>query len=277
MGHTATMLLAAYFTKYCTRDRHKRCQTVAPSKPSRRGETGKKKKESRWLLNLVRPPSPRSALSSELWVTMLSSGASSSSELLTHIPPGTAQNEFNVTVVAYASDNLGATAVTSLGKDGSPLAFMSSPQDQVRLQNMRGRVSRSCTMQIWKGCPASNSSAVRTSIPQTTKRLTFDKISKGITHCRKRANPDVVTKAVARDGGPIPRSVRDSICSLENGTENIFVIVVALGVRRKRRETPVDILQVDIACSAAQGSRNLQQEQDQDNACSRYRTNIAPR
>ena len=146
------------------RDRHKLRQTVASSKPSRRGENFPAGCRTLYVHHLR-----VLHLSSELWVTMLSSGASSSSELLTHIPPGTAQNEFNVTVVAYASDNLGATAVTSLGRDGSPLAFMSSPQDQVRLQNMRGRVSRSCTMQIWKGCPASNSSAGRTSIPQPTK------------------------------------------------------------------------------------------------------------
>lgn len=62
---------------------------------------------------------------------MVSSGASSSSQLLTHLPPGTAQNGFNVTVVVYASDNLGARAATSLGVDGAPLAFVSSLPDQV--------------------------------------------------------------------------------------------------------------------------------------------------
>ena len=65
---------------------------------------------------------------------MLSTGDSLSSELLTHIAPGTAQNGFNVTVVAYASDNLGATGATSLGSDGIPLAFASIPPDEVRIQ-----------------------------------------------------------------------------------------------------------------------------------------------
>lgn len=63
---------------------------------------------------------------------MVSTGASSSSRLTTHLPPGTAPNGFNITVVAYASDSLGATAVTSLGIDGAPLAFVSTPPDQVR-------------------------------------------------------------------------------------------------------------------------------------------------
>jgi len=50
------------------------------------------------------------------------------------MPPGTIQNGFNVTVVAYASDNLGASAVTSLGSDGMPLALLSTPPDEVRVQ-----------------------------------------------------------------------------------------------------------------------------------------------
>lgn len=70
---------------------------------------------------------------------MVSSGASSSSELLTHMPPGTTQNGFNVTVVAYASDNLGATAVTSRGSDGIPVAFLSTPPDEVFVQEHAGR------------------------------------------------------------------------------------------------------------------------------------------
>ena len=64
-------------------------------------------------------------------ITMLSSGASSSSQLRTHLPPGTAPNGFNITVVAYVSDSLGATGVTSLGIDGAPLTFTSIPPDQV--------------------------------------------------------------------------------------------------------------------------------------------------
>lgn len=61
---------------------------------------------------------------------MLSSAASLSSQLLTHLPPGTAP-ELNITVVAYVSDNLGATAVTSLGVDGTPLVLASILPDQV--------------------------------------------------------------------------------------------------------------------------------------------------
>lgn len=64
---------------------------------------------------------------------MVSLGASSSSQLRTHLAPGTAPNGFNITLVAYVSDNLGATAVTSLGVDGVPLAFESTFPDQVGL------------------------------------------------------------------------------------------------------------------------------------------------
>ncbi|CAM9207243.1 unnamed protein product, partial [Ectocarpus fasciculatus] len=81
------------------------------------------------------------SVSSELWVTMLSSGASYSSSLYTHMPPGMAANGFNVTVVAYASDILGSTAVTSLGADNEPLALMSTPPDQVSLSSMRNNIS----------------------------------------------------------------------------------------------------------------------------------------
>lgn len=63
---------------------------------------------------------------------MLSTGASSSSVLLTHIPPGTATKEFNITMVAYVSDILGSTAVTSIGVDGVPVAIVSTPPEQVR-------------------------------------------------------------------------------------------------------------------------------------------------
>ena len=63
---------------------------------------------------------------------MASSGASSSSQLQTHLPPGTAPNGFRITVVAYASDNLGATAATSMGVEGAPLALVSAIPDQVR-------------------------------------------------------------------------------------------------------------------------------------------------
>ncbi|CAM9627610.1 unnamed protein product, partial [Ectocarpus sp. 12 AP-2014] len=67
------------------------------------------------------------SVSSELWVTMLSSGASYSSLLHTHLPPGTESNGYNMTVVAYVSDVLGSTAVTSLGADNEPLVLVSSP------------------------------------------------------------------------------------------------------------------------------------------------------
>lgn len=63
---------------------------------------------------------------------MASSGGSSSSQLQTHLPPGTEPNGFNITVVAYVSDNLGATAVTSMDVDGAPLALVSAVPDQVR-------------------------------------------------------------------------------------------------------------------------------------------------
>lgn len=72
------------------------------------------------------------AQTSDLSITMVSAGASSSSQLHTHLPPGRAQDGFNITAVAYVSDSLGATAVTSLGIDGTPLTFASTPPDQVR-------------------------------------------------------------------------------------------------------------------------------------------------
>ncbi|CAM9632287.1 unnamed protein product, partial [Ectocarpus sp. 6 AP-2014] len=81
------------------------------------------------------------SVSSELWVTMLSSGASYASLLHTHLPPGTASNGFNMTMVAYASDVLGSTAVTSLGADNEPLVLVSSPPDQVSLSSLRKNIS----------------------------------------------------------------------------------------------------------------------------------------
>ncbi|CAM9655967.1 unnamed protein product, partial [Ectocarpus sp. 8 AP-2014] len=81
------------------------------------------------------------SVSSELWVTMLSSGASYSSLLHTHLPPGTASNGFNLTMVAYVSDVLGSTAVTSLGVDNEPLVLVSSPPDQVSLSSLRKNIS----------------------------------------------------------------------------------------------------------------------------------------
>lgn len=68
---------------------------------------------------------------------MVSSGASSSSRLHTHLPPGLTPDGFNITVVAYVSDNLGATAATSLGVDGVPLAFVSTLPDQVCFHSRR--------------------------------------------------------------------------------------------------------------------------------------------
>ncbi|CAM9224561.1 unnamed protein product [Ectocarpus sp. 12 AP-2014] len=81
------------------------------------------------------------SVSSELWVTMLSSGASYSSLLHTHLPPGTASNGYNMTVVAYVSDFLGSTAVTSLGADNEPLVLVSSPPDQVSLSSLGKNIS----------------------------------------------------------------------------------------------------------------------------------------
>lgn len=49
----------------------------------------------------------------------------------TQVPPGLESSGFNLTVVAYASDSLGCTAVTSLGIDGEPLAIVSTPPDEV--------------------------------------------------------------------------------------------------------------------------------------------------
>ncbi|CAM9106341.1 unnamed protein product [Ectocarpus fasciculatus] len=79
---------------------------------------------------------------SEQWITRLSSGGSSSSILLTHLPPGTALNAFNITVVAYVSDILGSTAVTSLGMDGVPLSIVSyPPEQQVMASSLRANLS----------------------------------------------------------------------------------------------------------------------------------------
>lgn len=55
--------------------------------------------------------------------------------LLTQVPPGTATEGFNLTLVAYVSDILGSTAVTSTGVDGVPLAIVSTPPHQVRCGN----------------------------------------------------------------------------------------------------------------------------------------------
>lgn len=64
-------------------------------------------------------------------MTTLSSAASLSSALLTYLPPGNVTGNFNLTVVAHVSDNLGSTAITSLGVDGLPLAIASTPPEQV--------------------------------------------------------------------------------------------------------------------------------------------------
>ena len=62
---------------------------------------------------------------------MLSSAASSSDTLSTRLPPGTADDGFNITVVSYVSDTLGSTAVTSLGADRAPVVIVSTPPDEV--------------------------------------------------------------------------------------------------------------------------------------------------
>lgn len=49
------------------------------------------------------------------------------------MPPGTVTEGFNITVVAYVSDILGSTSVTSIGVDGVPLAIVSTPPEQVRV------------------------------------------------------------------------------------------------------------------------------------------------
>lgn len=74
-------------------------------------------------------------------MTMLSSGASYSSSLHTHIPTGMAANGFNMTVVTYVSDVLGSTAVTSLGADNEPLVLVVTPPDQVRV-DVVSRITR---------------------------------------------------------------------------------------------------------------------------------------
>lgn len=61
---------------------------------------------------------------------MLSVTGSATRFLDTHIPTGTAANGYNVTAVVFASDNLGSTAVTSLGEDGLPLTIVSTPPDK---------------------------------------------------------------------------------------------------------------------------------------------------
>ena len=63
---------------------------------------------------------------------MLSSSASPSGTLSTRLPPGAAEDAFNITMVSYVSDNLGSTAVTSLGADRVPLVIVSTPPDEVR-------------------------------------------------------------------------------------------------------------------------------------------------
>ena len=66
-------------------------------------------------------------------VIMLSSKASPSNVLSTYIPPGTAEHMFNVTAVVLVSDNLGSTAVTSLGEDGIPVTIVSTSPGEVIL------------------------------------------------------------------------------------------------------------------------------------------------
>ncbi|CAM9275625.1 unnamed protein product [Ectocarpus sp. 4 AP-2014] len=82
------------------------------------------------------------SVSSQQWITRLSSGASSSSTLLTDLPPGTALNAFNITLVAFVSDILGATAVTSFGIDGVSLSIVSyPPEQQVTVSSLRANLS----------------------------------------------------------------------------------------------------------------------------------------
>ncbi|CAM9632430.1 unnamed protein product [Ectocarpus sp. 6 AP-2014] len=82
------------------------------------------------------------SVSRQQWITRLSSGASSSSTLLTDLPPGTALNAFNITLVAFVSDILGATAVTSLGIDGVSLSIVSyPPEQQVMVSSLRANLS----------------------------------------------------------------------------------------------------------------------------------------
>ncbi|CAN0003126.1 unnamed protein product [Pylaiella littoralis] len=82
-----------------------------------------------------------SSVSSAQLVTKLSSAASSSSFLHTHIPPGTASSGFNVTIVAFVSDLLGATAATSLGMHSAPLVIVSTSPDQVSVSRLRANIS----------------------------------------------------------------------------------------------------------------------------------------
>ncbi|CAM9773342.1 unnamed protein product [Scytosiphon promiscuus] len=81
------------------------------------------------------------SINSDVWINMLSSEASPSSVLRTTMPPGTRVNEFNLTVVAFVSDILGSTAVTSLGADGAPLTITSSPPSQVSVSSLRANLS----------------------------------------------------------------------------------------------------------------------------------------
>ncbi|CAM9206786.1 unnamed protein product, partial [Ectocarpus fasciculatus] len=77
------------------------------------------------------------SVNSEQRITRLSS----STTLLTHLPPGTALNGFNITLVAYVSDILGSTAVTSLGIDGVPLSIVSYPPQKVMVSSLRANLS----------------------------------------------------------------------------------------------------------------------------------------
>ncbi|CAM9530425.1 unnamed protein product [Hapterophycus canaliculatus] len=81
------------------------------------------------------------SVNGDLWITKLSSGASASSALLTHMPPGTNADGFNITVVAFVSDTLGSTAVTSLGANGAPMAIASYPPEQVSVSSIRANLS----------------------------------------------------------------------------------------------------------------------------------------
>ncbi|CAM9178019.1 unnamed protein product, partial [Sphacelaria rigidula] len=60
-------------------------------------------------------------------VTKISTGWSPSSLLSTHVPPGLASDNYNITVAVFVSDVLGSRAVTSLGEDGWPITVVSTP------------------------------------------------------------------------------------------------------------------------------------------------------
>ncbi|CAM9187348.1 unnamed protein product, partial [Hapterophycus canaliculatus] len=63
-------------------------------------------------------------------VNRLSSSWSVSTTLGLRIPPGLAQDGYNLTIVVSVADNLGSIATTTLGADGAPMVIVSVPPEE---------------------------------------------------------------------------------------------------------------------------------------------------